>query len=517
MEHSESSNPEHSSAGEQPGNLPPFEPQDLPNPTRRLLEDRARRLLPADERPPSPTFDEFMPEVPQARAWYTLRRSENARYTGRWDEVDDLLENVDESVLATQELLGPDQRREREVQLEDADHRVCSLEETDTWIREAQKKLDEQERATQPPTASAVRPGQRLPTRQPTTQSGTVPGSNLSQKRPRDESGPVYHQSSPARQKSNHVLDDLQQSTRFGTPQIHDGSRLSTSATGSGFVGPNFHSADVRPRQTPPTDTGRSFVINPVFRNAAPSERRTWGVGLGRRSGYEISARTTTDTSRQQGSDMAGTSQGFRNTTIPPEENFADLSGSDLARPPNDSPANPQDDDISIQQRDPITTTPTSARGRGRGRGRGSRSRSKQPLVITPLDRFVRFKDDAGNVRILPITTLPVDVAQAMNDKLDLIFHVHLEFACRITKPENQQRNVDTPHCVAHLMIAKKLTGRPPDPDYMCSACSAAPRVCVRMERHPEVASNSTILVFYPRDPSSTPPETTWTDLGYWM
>jgi hypothetical protein len=43
------------------------------------------------------------------------------------------------------------------------------------------------------------------------------------------------------------------------------------------------------------------------------------------------------------------------------------------------------------------TATQTSARGTSRGRGRGSRSRSKPPLVITPLDRFVRFKDAAGN------------------------------------------------------------------------------------------------------------------------
>jgi hypothetical protein len=81
-----------------------------------------------------------------------LRRSMNARCTERWEHVDDLLKEADESVRAAQELLQPDQRREPKVQLEDADGWSCSLEETDLWIEKAQKKLEEQARAIQPPS-----------------------------------------------------------------------------------------------------------------------------------------------------------------------------------------------------------------------------------------------------------------------------------------------------------------------------------------------------------------------------
>jgi hypothetical protein len=646
------------------------------NATPASMEDQARRRPPTDQRGPSPTFEDVLPELPSACAWYTARDLENRRYMEEWDQVRRILDGVDDRVRAAEELRRPDLMREPETEVDDTDDRLGSLKETDTWMKEMQKKIDEQERETalltvgrtlprwRPTTHSGNTPVSAFPPQQVTTQSGdnpasamprrqstthgTTPVSALPQKRPRDETGPPP----PARQKSIHLMHAIEQSVLSGS--LRDGFRSSATAVGGELVPSGFHSANVRPRQALPTGTGRSLTFRPMVRNTAPSERQTWGLGLGR-SGYEVPAKTTADTSRQQGifgfidndkmqftldhedteaamhatdqfnrlslspsgrphaSDddsmlddglvlpgddsvmsaedsfsMRGRDSGTpprgdadiprrsldrpssglvqhpggdvgnplgddvgnphaedltnpprddlanlpRNDLInPPHDNFANPphdglpnpSRDDLTNPPRDDLANPRERNVSNSQSDAATVTQTSTRGtsRGRatsrGRGRGSRSRSKQPLVITPLDRFVRFKDAAGNVQALPITTIPEDVAEALNDNLDEIFDAHLELACRVTKPDNQQKNVETPYCVPHLVIQKKLSGPLPDPDYKCSACSNVPRVCVRMEQHPEDASKSAILVFYPRDPSSAPPGVTSADLGYWM
>jgi hypothetical protein len=200
MEHSGSSVPSSSSAAQRPGVLSPFELQELLDPTQGLLQDRARRSGPANERSPSPTFDDLRLEAPHAHAWYTKKMSENARYTEGWESTRNLLKKADDRLRAAQQFLEPDLRREPKFLLEDMDHRSRSLEETYLWMEEMQKKLYEQDRATQAAIASDIGAGQPLPTRQSTTQSAT-------------------------------------------------------------------------------------FRIWPIFRIAAPSERRTWSVGLRRRIG----------------------------------------------------------------------------------------------------------------------------------------------------------------------------------------------------------------------------------------
>jgi hypothetical protein len=227
--------------------LSPLEPKEHHDPIKGLLRDRARRSRPANERSPSPTFDEFEPQVPRAHEWYTMKRSENERYKKSWEGMDDLLKEAEDSVRAAQQFLRPDQRRAPEVLLEDADPRLSSLEETDMWIEEAQKKLDEQQRA-------ACRP---LPMRQATTRCGTM-----------------HHGPPSAHQESTLMLDDLQQSTCSGRPQRSDRSPVSTSGIGGALVGPDVHSADVGSRKISSPDAGRPFEFWPIFRIAAPLERR---------------------------------------------------------------------------------------------------------------------------------------------------------------------------------------------------------------------------------------------------
>jgi hypothetical protein len=111
-----------------------------------------------------PTLYEF--RVPKLRVHplSLLMALANRMYTARWQEVSHSLEQVDDSERAVEELLGPDPRHERDVQLEDANYQVCSLDETDLRIEDVQKRLNEQKRAIQPLITPAIGTGQSLPT-----------------------------------------------------------------------------------------------------------------------------------------------------------------------------------------------------------------------------------------------------------------------------------------------------------------------------------------------------------------
>jgi hypothetical protein len=153
--------------------LSPLEPKENLDPIEGLLRDRARRFRPANERPPSPTFDEFRLEAPHAYAWYTQKMSESEGYKKSCEGMDDFLKEAEDSIRAAQQFLEPDLRREPEILLEDTGPRSRSLEETYLWMEEMQKRLNEQDCATQAAIASDVGAGQPLPMRQSTTQSAT--------------------------------------------------------------------------------------------------------------------------------------------------------------------------------------------------------------------------------------------------------------------------------------------------------------------------------------------------------
>jgi hypothetical protein len=139
------------------------------------------------------------------------------------------------------------------------------------------------------------------------------------------------------------------------------------------------------------------------------------------------------------------------------------------------------------------------------------RGRPKQEQIFTVYERHVLVNDE-----IVPISTLPDEVCDALNDSLDALFNDNFAVACRITKPVNYITYVNSGVCIGQHIFGKGK-GKPKrvgDLARGCAACGRTKRPCVQLQREGE---DEVRLVFYPRHENDTPEEAASTDMEYWL